>query len=462
MEEKKKVDVKDGIKKVGWFFSSIWDWISKWKDEFYDAKKSFGKKKFIYQYFEGGKLKVWEIFAKTLEQAETYLQNDGIQYHNLSLAETENKILAFFEGLRDMGSVSRAEIGAFATSMSLLMRNEYSMLNALKETRETITNKTFRNKIDKLIENVSSWLKEKKSKYFEEFPELFDRTFISILSPADANENYWPAFQQISEQIAIQIRIDKLKRKAKSKPAGNLAVFIIVALLMLTSVFPKLKGLFKSQELPWITKTFIAISDFMVNNLLIMVAFTVAFVLMVIQVAKTPAVRKVFDSVVLKIPVVKNAVKNANMYLFANTMETLTSSWYSPLEGLKQSRQAIENSVYLEEIDKMIDLYQTWGSADNTPISDVMRATPDLWRTPTSNLIILIASWEKTTKIHEPLRREKETFLKEYEESVTLMIAVIDKVMFILIALLVATLMAAVMMPMATFDPSAAKNAVAD
>lgn len=457
--ENKKEKLKEWLSKIWSWFSSLSEKISKSKEELYQAKKNFWKKKFLYQLFEDWKVQDYQRFAKNEWELIQELKAEWKDPFNIVEYKKDNKILDFIDWLKDYWSVSLVEIWAFAWSMSLLTRNWMNLVASLKETNDTITNKVFKKKLNTLVEKISSWQKE-PHKYFQEFPELFDQTFISIIKTADQNWNYWAAFKEIYEQVLIKIRINKLKRKAKQWPAVNLSVFFGVCILMLTVVFPKLKDLFKNQELPWVTKIFLWTSDFFTNNFILIVLLFILIFFIVRQFMTNNSVRRWFDSLILKFPVIKNAVKNSNMYIFANTFETLWHSWFSSIESLKQLRTSITNLVYLEEIDKMIDATETGRNRSETPITDIMRENAELWRTPTSNMIILVSAWEKVGKIHEPLRKEKDTFLKEYEESINKMIAYINSVVFILTAILVLWLVASIMFPLMSFDPSASRNAL--
>lgn len=457
----KSEKLKEGLKST---WEKISNWSDKWsqtKKDFRSAKKNFWKKKFLFQVFENWSVQNYERFSKTEQSLVSELRQEWITPLNIVEIKTKNVFLDTLEAIKNSWSVSLVELWSFTSSMSLLTRNWMDVVSSLKETNETITNKYFKNKIQILIENISSSQKE-THQYFWEFPEIFDHKFISILKTADQSWKYWDAFKEISDQIQIEIRLKKLKKKAKQQPTINIWVFIWVAMLMLVMVFPKLKDLFRNQELPQITQIFLNISDFVINNFLIMFLWVIAIFIIWKQAMNNKSVRSFFDRLWLSIPVIRDWVKNSNMYVFANTFETLWYSGYDSLASLEQLRTSITNSVYLEEINKMISDYKTWSNRSETPITDVMRRNPHLWRTATSNIMILVSSWERVGKIHEPLRKEKDTFLKEYEESINKTIWIINSVVFMATAILVLCLVMAIMFPLMAFDPSASRNAVTD
>lgn len=454
-----KEKLKEGFKNASEKISSFWDKWSWMKKDLRSARKNFWKKKFLFQVFEDWAVHDYERYSKSEQDLIAELKREWITPLNIIEVKSDNYFIWLIDGLKWMWSVTLVELWAFASSMSLLTRNWVDIVSSLKETNETITNKYFKNKIQILIENISSWQKE-PHQYFWEFPEIFDNTFISILKTADKSWKYWDSFKEISNQIQIQIRLNKLKKKAKTQPAINWLVFLWVTITMLVFVFPKMKDFFKNQELPQITQIFLAVSDFMTENLALIFVWMLGFWIIMKQVITNPAVRAFFDRLWLSIPIIKDWVKNSNMYIFANTFETLWYSWYDSLTSLEQLKTTITNTVYLEEINRMIENIKTWTGWSETPITDVMRRNPHLWRTTTSNAIILVSSWEKIGKIHEPLRKEKETFLIEYEESINKVIWIINSIVFVATACLVVSLIAAILFPLMSFDPSASRNAM--
>ena len=218
--------------------------------------------------------------------------------------------------------------------------------------------------------------------------------------------------------------------------------FLLVAVVsaMMVYVIPKLKELFASTkgELPLVTKIVVGLSDFMVNNGLLLIAGALGFGLFFTFFKKTDQGRYILDDIKLKIPIFGNLFKEAYLSRFARSLSNLLDSNVSIVRTLEITANSIGNEVYKRRLLMAVeDIKQGIPLAENITASPLF---PPM-------LVNMIDVGEKTAQLDEITAKVATFYENEVDTAVAGISKIIEPVILIIIGITVGTVVAAVMLP---------------
>ncbi len=248
----------------------------------------------------------------------------------------------------------------------------------------------------------------------------------------------------IAERLA-----DLLERQARmrGKLIGALAypiILAVVAMLVVTglmvAVVPRVVEQFDnaSQQLPFITRLVITISDFLASYwwviALVMAAAAVAFW----QALRIDAFRFAVDRFVLRMPLLGRLLRDLHAARMARTLATMVASRLPLLEGLKLTGNTIHNRVLAKANDDIVEKVRTGGS-----LSGAMQAAgvfPPL-------LVYLTASGESAGRLDIMLGRAADYLEQEFDTFTTSALALLEPAIIVIMGGMVAVIILAILLP---------------
>jgi len=145
-----------------------------------------------------------------------------------------------------------------------------------------------------------------------------------------------------------------------------------------------------------------------------------------------------FDRFKLRIPVLGTAVRKVAVARFARTLGTLSKSGIQILEALGVLRDTLGNEALAQRIDEVAA-----GVTRGQSIAEPLRQTGEF----PPLLIQVIAMGEKTGRLDELLLQTAEAYEKETAASIQRVMTLLPAIFIVLMALVVAFVLAAVMLP---------------
>jgi type IV pilus assembly protein PilC len=184
-------------------------------------------------------------------------------------------------------------------------------------------------------------------------PHVFDNLFTNLISAGEMGGILDTILNRLS---AYMEKAAKLKQKVKSAmkyPVTVLFVSGIITMFLLVKVIPQFAGMFESmgKDLPALTVTVVAFSDYAVNNLALIVVGFILFSVGFVMVRRTDKGGYAMDWILLKMPVMGELVTKASIAKFTRTLGTLISSGVPILDALEivaktAGNRVIENAIY--------------------------------------------------------------------------------------------------------------------
>ena len=247
---------------------------------------------------------------------------------------------------------------AYAEIMTLLINDTQN--KTLKESLKEINNE-----LKKGADSETVFLR---------YQGVFGKFTAYMLGLAAKSGNMAEIYRATAKFLERQQEFKKNLRSALITPFVTLFVLFLAVLFYIGYIFPETAKLFVrfGIELPPMTAFTLMISDFLMNNLIIVGLFIIIPPIALVQFAKTPKGKKFFDKFMLKIPVIGNLIHKTTIEVFCRVFYTLYSGSAESIEPIRIASEATDNKYFEEKIKNIaIPLMLKKG----TGITDAFEAT---------------------------------------------------------------------------------------
>lgn len=247
---------------------------------------------------------------------------------------------------------------AYAEIMTLLINDTQN--KTLKESLKEINNE-----LKKGADSETVFLR---------YQGVFGKFTAYMLGLAAKSGNMAEIYRATAKFLERQQEFKKNLRSALITPFVTLFVLFLAVLFYIGYIFPETAKLFVrfGIELPPMTAFTLMISDFLMDNLIIVALFVIIPPIVLLQFAKTPKGKRFFDKFMLKIPVIGNLIHKTTIEVFCRVFYTLYSGSAESIEPIRIASEATDNKYFEEKIKNIaIPLMLKKG----TGITDAFEAT---------------------------------------------------------------------------------------
>lgn len=392
-----------------------------------------------------GKEKRGTMEAASEEAAVTRLKNDG----SIVLEIKETADIANASWNITIGNpVKKKDITIFCKQFHSILTAGVTVIDGLRMVQDQTENKYLRTALYNVMVSVEKG--DSLADAMEMENKIFPSLLIHMVAAGEATGNLEVAFDRICQQFDKDMKLASMVRSAMIYPIVVLVVAVGVIIILMTTVIPNFQQSFQSmgEELPKLTQMVIAVSDFMVNHI-VLVLGTILFLIFFISFGRrTEPGKQLTSRLTLKIPMLRNfSVKNAAAK-FSLTMSTLIASGVPLVEALEIVGNVIENRVIRKAVkDCREEVMQ------GIPMSEPLEASR-IFPPMVSHMLKI---GEETGTTEQMLDKVAEYYESEVEEATKNLTTALEPVIIIVLAVIVGGVVGAVMMPMLSIYQNAGK-----
>jgi len=190
------------------------------------------------------------------------------------------------------------------------------------------------------------------SSALSEYPETFDRIYLSMVSSAERSGSLSDAFEQLGFLISKQQKLRKQLVSSLAYPAFLGAFCLIVIGVLFFFVIPSMKELLEDRALHPLTRTVLFLSDFLRTQGFFLLGGTVALFFAVFTLSRTVIVQRKIGEVLLKLPYCKKIIIESSLVRFFRTMTMLLSGGVPLVEALCFSKKTVGNRILQDLIEE--------------------------------------------------------------------------------------------------------------
>jgi general secretion pathway protein F len=386
-----------------------------------------------------GQLKTGIADAESPREARLRLRREGLLVTDIAEVESvARKKTSRFALWRQKRSTQR-ELPQVTRQLATLLRSGIPLNDALKALVEQIETRQLEAVFRAVRERISQG--SSFAEALEQYPGVFPPLYVAMVKSGEAAGT----LDVVLERLAgFQLRQAKTKNKVMAAlmyPMIMVVMGTIVISILMVKVVPKLIALVAARgtELPTPTLVLKSISDFVGAYWYLMLLALVLANMFIASLRRTEKGRYATDRFLLNLPVFGDLFKKQAIARFATTLSTLLKTGVQVLDAIKIVRAIVGNAVLQGVLD---DLHAAilQGGDISTPLKKSQIFPPAVG--------YMIAVGEQTGELETVLDRLAEAYDNEVEIATERMTAVIEPVLIIVMAALVAFIVFAIVMPM--------------
>ncbi len=298
----------------------------------------------------GGQVVKGAIEAESIDKAEESLWKSEITIVSLKQKRTFPSAQELFPTLY---GVKRAEIVSFTRDLHTLLSAGIGIYPSLQMLHDRATKQSMKTLVRDVLLSVESG--NSFSDACAKHPKVFGPFYLRMTKVGEEIGNLEQMLGQITLQMTKEAAIVKKIKGSLTLPAITLSVAIVAIVALVTFVVPAMKGLFEQMggDLPVMTKIIVAISEFFTGNWYILLGVLVVLIAGGIWYFKTPRGKRTRDTIMLKIPIIKDVQIKGGMARTARNMAILLGGGIPITEALDLVIQTSDNVHFKEAFIKV-------------------------------------------------------------------------------------------------------------
>ncbi|WP_101757515.1 type II secretion system inner membrane protein GspF [Oceanicoccus sp. KOV_DT_Chl] len=334
--------------------------------------------------------------------------------------------------------ISQSDLALVTRQLATLVQSNMPLDEALTATAQQAR----KPRIKSLILQVRARVLEGHSLAYGlgDFPLVFNEMYCSMVKAGEHAGFLGTVLEQLADYTESSQYTQQKLKGAMIYPIILVVLSVGVIGILMVFVVPDLVGMFKhtNQKLPVLTQMVIATSDFFTEKWWLVIVFMFALVISAQQFLKSPARRKVWHGLLLKMPFISGLVTSMDTARFASTLSILTSSGVPLLDGLRIAGQVLSN-LRLREASKSVAISVQEGGSLHRALEQAEVFPP--------MMVHMVASGEASGELETMLTRSATNQQRELEMTLGNLMAILEPLMIVVMAVIVCTIVFAILLP---------------
>ncbi|MBR3771932.1 MAG: type II secretion system F family protein [Clostridium sp.] len=393
-----------------------------------------------------GKTKKGSLEGNSVEDIKETLKLQGFIPISVKAQTLLTKDLDISIGKR----VSSKELAIFCRQFSSIINAGVTIIGALEMLYEQSENKylavairdaqTAVEKGDSLAEGLRSQ------------PKVFPEILVNMVEAGEASGSLDVALDRLAIHFEKSDTLSSTVKNAMIYPVVVVVVAIAVVIVMMVKVVPTFLDMFEQVdgELPALTKAVVAVSNFLTRHGLMLAIIFALLVVLFSLYKNSDKGRYQLSQLVLKLPLFGKLVRKSASATFTRTLSTLLASGISLIDAVEITSRVIDNQVFKETLLQAKDEVER-GVALSEPLENSGQFPPMVYR--------MIRIGEETGNMESMLDKVADFYEDDVQNATKAMTTILEPVIIVVLAVLVGTIMLAVLSPMFSLYNSVSSSA---
>ncbi len=393
---------------------------------FYQAKSLEGKE-------ESGSL-----IAKNERQLARALREKG--YFLISTrAEREEKVakLNIFEKL--MGVPFQEKL-FFTRNLEVMARTGVPLPRAFVILAQQTKSKKFSEALKKISEKIIKG--ESISSALSSFPGIFSSLFQETLKVGEETGKLEDSLKVLAKEMEREYTLRSQVKTAMIYPLVILCTTFAIGILMMIVAVPKLKVAFEelNVELPFTTRMILGGADFLTKKWWLALLIIFALVSAAVMGLRSKKGGKVWDTIVLKIPIVSNIVRQTNSTLFLRILGSLLKAGVPVVRALEVTSGALTNFYFKRSLSEAAETIKKGGK-----LSQALKAYEEIY---SPMVLQMMEVGEETGETSEILEKLADFYEEELSNTTKRLSSIIEPILILIIGGVVGFFAISMMQPL--------------
>lgn len=272
-------------------------------------------------------------------------------------------------------------------------------------------------------------------------PKVFKSFFVSMVRVGEFSGEFDTVLRRTADFYEKEGKLQKRIIGALMYPCILIALTIAITIFLLTGIVPTFANLFKDMgiELPGITSFLINLSDFFKTFGVLLGVFIGFAILLIVKYCKTEKGKYQFDKKILELPLISGVISKTTTSRFTRSMDILLKSGITLIQSFEITDSLMSNVYILEKLEICRDRVRL-GYSYAESLND-MKVFPVI-------MVNMVRVGEKTGALAEVFEKTSDFFDDEAEAEIDHMIAMMEPIILIVIAVIICMIFLSLMLPM--------------
>lgn len=351
-------------------------------------------------------------------------------------ADLFNKVNSYFV---EHSKIKENVKANFFHLLSVMINAGIPMITALKSlAQQEASNPKMVLVISMLVEKVEGG--KSLSDAMLKHMDVFSEKDIGMVHSGEASGQLAGTLESLADDT---LKAHEIKGKVKSAMLYPMVVMLLLVSVfvgMMVFVIPKLTELFSGYgaELPILTRIVVGISDFMLNQKIMLIGVVAALIFGFIMFKRTAFGHYALDKFKLKVPLFGALFQKAYLARFARSLSNLLNSGLSIVTTLEIVANSVGNEVYRKKL-----LLASEDIKQGIPMAESLAESPFF----PPMILSMIEVGEKTAQLDTILAKVASFYENEVSTSVNGLSKILEPVILVVIGLSVGLVVGAIMIP---------------
>ncbi|KGA97617.1 type II secretion system protein F [Alkalihalobacillus alcalophilus ATCC 27647 = CGMCC 1.3604] len=378
-----------------------------------------------------------KLQAKTKKEARLQLKEQGVIVLQL---EPINELL--FKEL-DLGlkKVKTQDFVLFLRQFSTLLKAGIPIVAATNISAEQTTSKPLKGALAGVTEDVNSGVS--LSEATKKHPAIFPELFVNMVYAGEMGGNLDDILERLADDYEKQYRTKQKITAAMTYPLVVSLFALGVVIFLLTVIVPMFASMFANmnQQLPLITIIVMKAGEVISDFWWLLLGMGIIIATMLVMIKNERKYRYYFDLFILKIPVLGKLVQKAVLARITRLLSSLFASSVPIIHAVEIVERIVDNEV-VNRVLKESRVYLEKGESITVPMKGHWVFPPLVTQ--------LITVGERTGTLDTMLEKVADYYEAEVDTGTDQLKAFIEPVMIVGLAVIVGTIVMAIIVPMFT------------
>lgn len=383
-----------------------------------------------------GELQAGFIEAANREAAATTLLGHDLFVLTIAPVETEN----WFDSILEIiNRVKPTDLMIFTRQFATLLDAKISLGDSLKNLYRQTNNVILKEVISDLTSDIDSGLL--LSQAMERHSGIFSNFYVSMIRSAEVTGQLEEAMGFMADYLEKEAALMSKVRSALIYPAVVIALFMVVAGIMVGFVFPQLAPIFEESnaQIPFITQVLLGTGQFIADQWIIILISLIVAAFVLYDYLRSPEGKAVFAEVSIVLPVVGDLYKKLYVARFTEATAVLIRGGVPISQSLEIAGHTIDSVIYRDALHEIAEAVRG-GQLMSQALAEREEYFPPL-------VAQMVAVGESTGKLESLMSRISNFYTREVDTVVSNLVDLIQPALMVGIGVLVALLFAAVLLP---------------
>ena len=335
--------------------------------------------------------------------------------------------------------IPRKEIVPVARQLATMFESGIPLVESLEVIEEQCDNENLKS----VLGDIASEVRQGKdfSHALSRHPKVFDNIFINMIKAGEASGQLDDVLDRLATHMEESEELKGEIKSAMTYPVVSLVMICCISLGLLVFVLPQFRDIFDSlkQDMPILTEAVMNLSDLAQSNFGLILFSVLGSILGIRMLINTHRGRRVWDALILRIPIFGPLMQKTIVSRFSGTFATLIRSGVPILGALEIVSKTTGNVHYSEAIEKSAEAVRQGENLGN-PLSRTKRFPPMVCR--------MFAIGERSGSLEQLLEKVSQFYDSEVRSTVKQLTSLIEPFLILIMGGVVGTMVLAMFLPL--------------